>query len=82
MRPSKEDDMQSKTAERPNCYRKGMPAHSATHVIVFPLVSGPISKFSCAEHAREEYWSQLRYYVAKLVGVVKPSLEPLDVPEL
>lgn len=74
--------MQSNTAERPNCYRKGVPQHPATHVLVFPLVSGPITKFSCAEHAKEEYWTQLPYYVAKLVGVVKPILEPLDVPEL
>jgi hypothetical protein len=71
--------------EIPNCYRKGTLPHKATHVLVFPLISGPIPKFSCAEHAKEEYWphSPRPYFGAKLEFVVTRDPEPaLDVPEL
>jgi hypothetical protein len=54
-------------AERPHCEHKGSLPHPATHVLVWDLSSGRVTKFMCERHSKDA--GPRPYIVAKLIGV-------------
>ena len=50
----------------PRCERKGTVPHAATHVLVWELLSGRVTKFFCDEHSKDA--SPQPYFVSKLIG--------------
>jgi hypothetical protein len=54
---------------RPKCEQKGTVPHPATHVLIFELSSGRVTKFVCEPHSKDA--SPQPYFVAKLIGYNK-----------
>ena len=53
----------------PRCERKGTVPHPATHVLVWELLSGRVTKFFCDEHSKDA--SPQPYSIARLEAYIE-----------
>jgi len=71
--------------ERPRCYRKGMPPHAATLQLTWEMADGwRLTKFSCDEHGKREYWGNTPDYLVSRILGWEPRQQPskFNVQEL
>jgi hypothetical protein len=52
--------------ERPRCERKGTLPHTAAYALTWDLLSGRVTKFFCAEHAKTAFPQP--DHISKLIG--------------